>query len=296
MSKPNFDEEQGGPEAPSGEELNPALPVRPDPRQSAYDAVYEYVRGLGPYLPPDPVHRNAIIWRAVHTALGATPTGRCISSHCVEGGHILPVEGEGEVPASDQQDTGRRCPRCDCPDGHEQCDHCKVCPHASASTVAGLDDFIRERCPHCDEPQPRNRLDEHVATAHADLPPCTAMIDNDTTDSVERCAFRSGHDSGEYGKWHASRADRPHGRHVWSDGAPGATASTPRAADQTESAVTGPEFAIALHEDDGTLLAGIHPDGQIQTGPNYQPDTAAREFWDAVTRAAAAANPFGGPQ
>lgn len=27
-------------------------------------------------------------------------------------------------------DTGRRCPRCDCPDGHEQCDHCKVCPHA----------------------------------------------------------------------------------------------------------------------------------------------------------------------
>lgn len=27
-------------------------------------------------------------------------------------------------------DAGRRCPRCDCPDGHEQCDHCKVCPHA----------------------------------------------------------------------------------------------------------------------------------------------------------------------
>lgn len=31
---------------------------------------------------------------------------------------------------TDSQDTGRRCPRCDCPDGHEQCDHCKVCPHA----------------------------------------------------------------------------------------------------------------------------------------------------------------------
>lgn len=29
-----------------------------------------------------------------------------------------------------QEDTGRRCPRCDCPDGHEQCQHCKVCPHA----------------------------------------------------------------------------------------------------------------------------------------------------------------------
>lgn len=29
-----------------------------------------------------------------------------------------------------QADTGWRCPRCDCPDGHEQCQHCKVCPHA----------------------------------------------------------------------------------------------------------------------------------------------------------------------
>lgn len=28
------------------------------------------------------------------------------------------------------QDTGTRCPRCDCPDGHTQCGHCKVCPHA----------------------------------------------------------------------------------------------------------------------------------------------------------------------
>jgi hypothetical protein len=27
-------------------------------------------------------------------------------------------------------DTGRRCPRCDCPDGHSQCEHCKTCPHA----------------------------------------------------------------------------------------------------------------------------------------------------------------------
>lgn len=24
----------------------------------------------------------------------------------------------------------RRCPRCDCADGTEQCEHCKVCPHA----------------------------------------------------------------------------------------------------------------------------------------------------------------------
>ena len=37
---------------------------------------------------------------------------------------------------TDSQDTGRRCPRCDCPDGHEQCDHCKVCPHAAGPDVA----------------------------------------------------------------------------------------------------------------------------------------------------------------
>jgi hypothetical protein len=33
-------------------------------------------------------------------------------------------------------DTGRRCPRCDCADGAEQCDHCKVCPHAASPKVA----------------------------------------------------------------------------------------------------------------------------------------------------------------
>lgn len=86
--------DDGHPEPPTEDELSTALPVRPDPRQPAYDAVYEYLRALGPYLPPDPVHRNAIIWRAVHTALDATPVGRCVSSHCVEGDHILPVESE----------------------------------------------------------------------------------------------------------------------------------------------------------------------------------------------------------
>lgn len=86
--------DEGHPEPPTEEELNSALPVHPDPRQAAYDAAYEYIRALGGYLPPDPVHRNAVIWRAVHAALEATPVGRCVSSHCVEGGHILPVEGE----------------------------------------------------------------------------------------------------------------------------------------------------------------------------------------------------------
>lgn len=53
-----------------------------------------------------------------------------------------------------------------------------------------------------------------------------------------------------------------------------------------------PEFVIALYEDGGTLTLGIRPDGQIETGPNYRPDTAAREFWDAVTRAAQSASPW----
>ena len=55
-----------------------------------------------------------------------------------------------------------------------------------------------------------------------------------------------------------------------------------------------PEFVLELCEDDGTLIVGIRPDGQIETGPNYRPDEAAREFWGAVTRAAQAANPLGG--
>jgi hypothetical protein len=53
-----------------------------------------------------------------------------------------------------------------------------------------------------------------------------------------------------------------------------------------------PEYLVALREDDGTLIVGVRPDGTIATGPRYQPDEAAREFWDAVTRAAQAANPL----
>ncbi|WP_033356284.1 hypothetical protein, partial [Kitasatospora aureofaciens] len=76
--------EEGAPE-PSSD----TVPVRPDPRQPAYDAVYENIRSLGGYLPPDTAHRNAIIWRAVQAALDATPVGRCMSSHCVEGDHFI---------------------------------------------------------------------------------------------------------------------------------------------------------------------------------------------------------------
>ncbi|MFE9064952.1 hypothetical protein [Streptomyces violaceusniger] len=52
------------------------------------------------------------------------------------------------------------------------------------------------------------------------------------------------------------------------------------------------EFMIALRADDGSLIVGIRPDGSIQQGPNYRPDEAAREFWDAVTRAAHSAAPW----
>lgn len=55
-----------------------------------------------------------------------------------------------------------------------------------------------------------------------------------------------------------------------------------------------PEFALALRTDDGELIVGIRADGSIERGPTYQPDAAAAEFWDAISRAAQAASPFGG--
>jgi len=46
-------------------------PAGSNPKQPAYDAVYAYIRQLGDSMPPDPVHRNAMIWRAVSAALDA---------------------------------------------------------------------------------------------------------------------------------------------------------------------------------------------------------------------------------
>ncbi|MFJ6487128.1 hypothetical protein [Streptomyces californicus] len=90
----------GGPVNEQRREDHPELApeeaqVRPDPRQPAYDAVFENIRNLGEYLPPDIAHRNAIIWRAVQAALDATPVGRCMSSHCVEGDHFIGLGGSG---------------------------------------------------------------------------------------------------------------------------------------------------------------------------------------------------------
>jgi hypothetical protein len=85
-------------------------------------------------------------------------------------------------------------------------------------------DGIPELCPHCDEPQPAIRMDEHIITAHAHIPPCTATLDNEHTDGVLCCVLRAWHRSGhgEYGDYHVS-ARGPIGRTVWNDSADGAT-------------------------------------------------------------------------
>ncbi|MYV77755.1 hypothetical protein GT352_28055 [Streptomyces sp. SID1046] len=57
-------------------------------RQPAYDAVFAYIRRL-PNRDHADVVRNAMIWRAVSAALDAMGAGMCVSSHCVEGGHVL---------------------------------------------------------------------------------------------------------------------------------------------------------------------------------------------------------------
>jgi hypothetical protein len=64
-------------------------------RQPGYDAVYAYIRALpGERSRLEDVVRNAQIWRAVEAALDALNVGRCVSSHCVENDHIIPVSTE----------------------------------------------------------------------------------------------------------------------------------------------------------------------------------------------------------
>jgi hypothetical protein len=66
-------------------------------RQPGYDAVYAYIRALpGERSRLEDVVRNAQIWRAVEAALDALNVGRCVSSHCVENDHIIPVATEPE--------------------------------------------------------------------------------------------------------------------------------------------------------------------------------------------------------
>lgn len=88
----------------------------------------------------------------------------------------------------------------------------------------GYDRAPGEICPHCNEPQPPSRTDKHVATVHADIPPCTATLATESTDGTLRCVLRAGHRSahGEYGDYHVS-ACGPVGRTVWNDSAEGST-------------------------------------------------------------------------
>jgi hypothetical protein len=43
-----------------------------------------------------------------------------------------------------------------------------------------------------------------------------------------------------------------------------------------------PPRIVILGEDDRTPLVTIHPSGVIEYGPGYEPDAAARRFWDAM--------------
>ncbi|CUW31736.1 MULTISPECIES: hypothetical protein [Streptomyces] len=83
-------------------------------------------------------------------------------------------------------------------------------------------DFISELCPHCEQPQPASETDQHIATVHADIPPCTARLNSEH--GVYTCVLRAGHRSahGEHGDYHVS-ARGPVGRTIWNDNATGAS-------------------------------------------------------------------------
>lgn len=82
-------------------------------------------------------------------------------------------------------------------------------------------EYPREECPHCGGYLPSNRTDEHIGSAHADIPPCTATLDDEHTNGTLHCVFRAWHRRGEYGEHHVS-ARGPIGRTVWDDSAQGA--------------------------------------------------------------------------
>ncbi len=68
--------------------------------------------------------KNPIEFSGLPIPISFEPCGHRVSVTAEEAD---PLWSRLERPMSD---TGRRCPRCDCPDDAEQCDHCKVCPHA----------------------------------------------------------------------------------------------------------------------------------------------------------------------
>lgn len=48
---------------------------------------------------------------------------------------------------------------------------------------------------------------------------------------------------------------------------------------------------ITISGADGQPLVTIHPNGELDYGPNYTPDAAARAFWDALRNLAPARCP-----
>jgi DNA-directed RNA polymerase subunit RPC12/RpoP len=52
-----------------------------------------------------------------------------------------------------------------------------------------------------------------------------------------------------------------------------------------------PRNIVILGEDNRTPLVTIHPSGELEYGPGYTPDEAARRFWDAMRRLAPARCP-----
>ncbi|MFE2563096.1 hypothetical protein [Streptomyces mirabilis] len=127
--------DEGYPVPPTEEELRDSVD-RPDQRLPAYAAVFAYIAQLPTemaYL--NAVARNAMIWRAVHAALDATPVGRCISSHCVEGDHIIDLDA-----ATPPQD-GPHAPQ----DGPQHPDAGAEAPDGAGGAQAGADGFKEQR-------------------------------------------------------------------------------------------------------------------------------------------------------
>lgn len=48
---------------------------------------------------------------------------------------------------------------------------------------------------------------------------------------------------------------------------------------------------ITILGEDGAPLVTIHPNGELEYGPGYEPDEAARRFWDAIRHLAPARCP-----
>ena len=143
-------------------------------RQPAYDAVYAYIRSLGDQMPPDAVHRNAIIWRGVAAALDALNVGCCVSSHCVEGDHVLVVDEPTPEPET-------ACAHCGDP-GHAW-DNCQAYTQAVAQdavpanpTPAAHAGPCGQHCTHTADAQPALTWAESIAS-HGSGPTTTVDID-----------------------------------------------------------------------------------------------------------------------